>query len=474
MQPELVYIKYFFMLLSCFYIFPKLLNIPFSKKRIGLSILVSCVFPVPFYYVRVYVPALSLFFMVFIFLIVALHLYHITLNTALITSVITFGLSYFLFMASAVVMSPFILALEVIIENDTIYHTTSQIAASICQFILSILPFRIRRLKNGMTFLYQQDSNDTGAFISALLLMAASLSSIRKENDLIFALPIFFIAICGLLLFFWWKKQLTQKYKNTLREKEFEYLSEEIESLQSELQKLKNDNEEMSKIIHKDNKLIPAMELAVREMLALHQDASNTQGNTAQLSELTALSEQLELLSKDRKGILHVYESSAANFASTGLARFDALLRYMKQKASEYDASFRFSLNANIQYLVKHITNEDDLCTLVADFTENAFIASKGQQTRNVLVNIGIENNNYCLNVFDSGIPFEQATLSRLGKGRITTHADSGGSGIGMMTAFEIAHKYNASICIDESIHNEMYTKKVSVCFDGLNEFRVE
>lgn len=480
MQFLPVYIKYLFILLSSFYLFPKLLHIPFSKKGIGVSLLFSCVLPFPYYYARINIPVLSLFFLVSAFLIIMLYLYHTAFNTALITSVISIGLSFFLFTVATVVMSPLFLTPAATNKNAAIYQTILQLAVSVCQLLLTLLPFRIRRLKNGMPFLHQQDSNDIGAFISLLLLLAVSLSKIRIENDLIFALSIFFTAICGLLLFFWWRKRLTQKYIETLQKNEFEYLTKEIADLQEQVQKLKGDNENMSKIIHKDNKLIPAMNLAVNEMLALHLDPSAKpsagQDKSSRLDELTALSKQLELLSKDRKGILRACENMTAGFAPTGLARFDALLRYMEQKAFDYQAEFCFSPDADIRELTAQGITEDDLCTLTADLTENAFIACKNrnQQSGKVLLDTVTEDGYFCLRFFDNGIPFVPAIISKLGKKRITTHADSGGSGIGMMTAFEITHKYNASLCIDHASYKEIYSKKVSVCFDGRNEFRAE
>ncbi len=71
-------------------------------------------------------------------------------------------------------------------------------------------------------------------------------------------------------------------------------------------------------------------------------------------------------------------------------------------------------------------------------------------------------------------IPFQPDTLLKIGKKRTTTHSDTGGSGIGLMTVFELIKKYNASFLIDESINNEFFAKNVSVVFDGLCEYRIK
>ena len=41
------------------------------------------------------------------------------------------------------------------------------------------------------------------------------------------------------------------------------------------------------------------------------------------------------------------------------------------------------------------------------------------------------------------------------------------------MTTFALLNKYCASFVIDEHPHNSEYTKKVSIVFDFLNQFRI-
>ena len=82
-----------------------------------------------------------------------------------------------------------------------------------------------------------------------------------------------------------------------------------------------------------------------------------------------------------------------------------------------------------------------------------------------------------------------------LGIKRITTHKDSGGTGIGLSSTYNLCKKYNASFVITEDINSEnttfsdtnyndsisekasskdiTFTKKVSVVFDGKSEYRL-
>lgn len=83
-----------------------------------------------------------------------------------------------------------------------------------------------------------------------------------------------------------------------------------------------------------------------------------------------------------------------------------------------------------------------------------------------------------------------------LGMKRITTHKDSGGTGIGLSSTYGLCKKYNASFVITEDINSEnttfndtnskdsisekvssnviTFTKKVSVIFDDKSEYHLK
>ncbi len=333
----------------------------------------------------------------------------------------------------------------------------------ILQLLLSSIPFRFSRLKKGMPFILQKSSNTAGVFISIFILTAASFWGIKKENNFLISLSIICVIVCGLLLIIWWRKQLTATYLKKLQLKE-------INELKHDIFKLKKENEELSKIIHKDNKLIPAMEIAVQELISY---SSKELSGSDMMRKSIELLEELRKLSSERKDILSSYETKAA-FPLTGYIRIDSVLHYMEKIAISNDITFNFSLNCNLKYMLNNIIYESSLSTLIADLTENSIIASKNQQIRNILLCLNIKNNNYCLNIFDTGSLFEPDVIINLGKFRFTTHADTGGSGIGLMSILEIVQKYNASFCIDETLVDTLYTKKISICFNCMNQISVK
>ncbi len=469
MNYSCIYIKYLFMLLCSFYLFSKLLNLTISKKNVFISAFFSFLLPIPFLYIQLYLPSISLFVLISMFFVTSTFLYRIMLNTALFSSIISFGISLFLFYVSVFLALPVLYLLPYLIKNKYFLYLLSLFFICNIQLILSTLPFRFQRFKKGMPFLLQQGSSDIGVFISLLIVMAASLDSLYQKNSLLSAIPIFTVLICGILLFFWWRRSITQKYKKMLQKQENEALLYSNQSLQKEMEMLKKDNDSLSRIIHKDNKLIPAMELAVSELLS----ASQTHAPDIDLKNRAAsLLQELQQLTKERKGILLSYEQDAIYSVSSGLTRFDAIIHYMSSKCRLNKIAFNISLNADIPYLTQHIIDETDLCTLTADLLENAMISCLNQPTKNLLLVIGMENQHYCLNVFDSGIPFKTDTIKFMGKVRTTTHANTGGSGIGLITTFEFAKKYKASFYIEEITDTSMYTKKISFCFDDLYIFK--
>ena len=97
-----------------------------------------------------------------------------------------------------------------------------------------------------------------------------------------------------------------------------------------------------------------------------------------------------------------------------------------------------------------------------------------GNDNGKILVELSAKSSNYTITVFDNGAEFEIETLAKLGKERVTTHSDSGGSGIGFMTTFETLKKSHASLVITEFESKTPFSKSVSFVFNGENKFIVQ
>ena len=78
--------------------------------------------------------------------------------------------------------------------------------------------------------------------------------------------------------------------------------------------------------------------------------------------------------------------------------------------------------------------------------------------------------------MYDTGVEFEIETLLKLGLEPVTTHKNTGGTGIGFISTFETINKCKASLIIQERNRKNTndYTKAVIIRFDGKKEYRIK
>lgn len=466
----ITFIKYFAMIVCAFYACLKLLHI-YPKKNwyFSFTLFISLILPT-IYLLRKYASPLTALILVLLFTLYLTKTVKTPFNLSLPTSVIAFGISYFMFLLSTALMS--VIGYSIFLFNGE-YPPNLIIIIFICliQFLCTAIPFKIRRFKNGMPTLKDHGSSDNGVYISVLVLLAASSLSVSDNENFIFIIPFFFTFLCGLTLLFWWRSSITKRYMEKIKAREIEELQKIIQENNMQIEQLKHHNDELSKIIHKDNKLIPAMEYAVREYLSTAEHDLNNSIASARGKELL---DQLACLTQERTGILTNYEAYNKKLTPTNVPSFDTLLSYMSRKAREHQINLDVTLSGSIAQLTKEMIEEADLRTLLADLIDNAIIASKKSSFKNILLNMGVSGDLYSIDIFDSGELFKPETLSNIGIMKTTTHANEGGSGIGLMTTFEIIKKYQASFIIEELPNSQLFTKKVSICFDQLGQFRIK
>ena len=469
-------IKYFFMFLCSYIFFCKLLNqklqnnfffTRINSKKIAffLQAISFLLVDIVLFIVRIYIPHLTA---LFLFILLSLYIsftYNILVEICIVTTLISVGFSYFALIIAVIITSP----ISIIAQNTSMTTELTELLliaiVSFIQTLFTIVILKIKRLKNGMPFLREKISRKIGVFISCLIIFISSLFTILERNDGYFSLLVYFCTFMCFILFIWWRKQLTISYINRTHKNE-------VISLEADIKKLKNDNEQMAYIIHKDNKLIPAMIMSVENLLNKTNDCDIT--NTALATEATNLLNELNSLSKERTGLLSSNSPNKLTFTSTNLIRLDSVIQYMHEKCRVENIAIDVSINADVKKLIKKSISEDALVTLVADITENAIIATRNNEdNKNILLAFKKENNTYHIDVYDSGSHFPPHVIKNAGKRPTTTHLATGGSGIGLMTTFTLLNESFASFVINESISDSKYTKCVSIVFDYKNEFRV-
>ena len=277
--------------------------------------------------------------------------------------------------------------------------------------------------------------------------------------------------LLAILLFAWWRRMITKSYIEKIRKLERQSLYDELAEKAATIQKLLEDNQALARILHKDNKLIPAMENAVTEFLLCR--------TSAELSEAKIYGEklvaELQFMFQDRKGIMDDYDSQNVCLTQTGTVAVDAMLAYMQKKAASKQVVFTCKHTpAAMGHLLTRITPED-LSHLLSDLLENALNAMSNTNGGKLQVVLGKLEKDAYISVADTGTSFDIETLQLLGIQQHTTHADTGGSGIGLMDIWKLKKKYRASIQIQEfESQQNAYTKKITLFFNNKNHYVIQ
>ena len=300
-------IQIFFILLSCFYLYHKLLNIkkrPFNIELYCYIYFAGCsclLYSISknIYYI-VYFPTLIILFFVFIKIYT-----HTNYKTALITTVIALGISLCSFTFSAVIMTLFLLCTGLTPENH--FWILIKLVIGIMQYVLVHLPFQLKRLKKGMPFLYELNFNNIGCLLSmCIIICVIIISTPYTIHTYITISCLLLIFPCALLLISWWRAIITRNYRRKLQQFEMQKLKNELVQKEQEITRLLENNKALAQIIHRDNKLIPAMELAVNTFLQNRNTLS-----PQQLKEQGfALAAHLQTMSQERKFNLTEYQTN--------------------------------------------------------------------------------------------------------------------------------------------------------------------
>lgn len=412
---------------------------------------------------RRYLPSASLLLMVSVSVCVHIFFLRITPSISIVATIISYGITYLEYLGGVLFL---ILLKNIFPHISATPEIVQTVIIGLTQISLALLLFKVKRFSHGLPFLADSKYGDLGVYLSTAVLMAASFLGMKVPKHYITATIAYSLFALGMILWFWFKHRVTQEYCNQIQKREWMKMQEHMTAL-------KKENEVLSSIVHKDNKLIPALDLSVKEFLAV---TAQNDCREERMKSTQAIISQIEQVSSERAGTIRSYEQESTPNIKTSSPVIDALFSLMTYKAKFANAKIVFSALNDIDEALNNCISVQDASTLLADLIENAIIAVKhSQQEKLIYVEIGKDEMHETLyiQVSDSGVPFPQEVLDRLGTQRITTHKDSGGSGIGMMTICEICRKYEASFFIISYPNNSPYTKSVKICFDHGKRFCV-
>lgn len=262
-------------------------------------------------------------------------------------------------------------------------------------------------------------------------------------------------------------------YKRRMKDRSIELLEQELAEKEKEIQRLTEQNDALRVASHKTNHRLAALEYGVAGLANRMQSGNFTM----------ELAEDLSVTLEDVKRLSRDYQNDA-NLArrlkpltSTKIRAIDELFEYFSKQCEENKVNFNLKVNGSIPHMVEHAIPQSKLETMIGDHLQDALIAVNASDNafRSILAVLGLAEDCYELTVFDSGVPFKVDTLAQLGVERVTTHTDTGGSGIGFMTTFETMRECGVSLVISEKEPSVAdFTKSVTIRFDGKNQYIIE
>lgn len=334
-------------------------------------------------------------------------------------------------------------------------------------FVLALLLTKIKRFRRGIQFF--QDVNHMGFGIAVsgcvFCLFSIPFSYQKLENEFFVLSVIFGLVILGFGVYIWIRHSITAHYRETIKLQSEKHYQKQISESKTKNEKLMKSNEFLAKIVHRDNHLISALNTSIDDYF-----------NSDDKSFKDDLLRDIQTLAKERTELIDKEQREAKILPSTGNLLFDSSINDLYFKAVAHGIDFDIDVSVPVDEIIGKYLSQTELQTLLCDHIKDAIIAvdAKGEGSGKILVSLSVKDNNYDITIFDSGIDFEIDTLSKLGKERVTTHAEDGGSGIGFMTTFETLKKSYASLIITENENKIPFSKSISIRFDGLSAFVIQ
>jgi len=330
------------------------------------------------------------------------------------------------------------------------------------QFILLIAFWRIKRIRNGITFLKKWKDDEYMNLLllnisSAILFIAVILSNYQEGITSKFGVMLIIFAIV-MFITIW--KSLQLYYKQQMLEKVLEKTQKDLADKTEEVKKLEAENLSFSEISHS---------IAHRQDSLKHK-LEKLSTNTEFADEIS-INAQIDNITKDLR------KKTKIDLEKTGIEIVDDMLDCMQAKCVENNIDFQLQINGNIYHMTNNYIAKEDLEILLADHIKDAIIAINHSENINksILVRIGKIDGIYGVYFYDSGIEFEFNTLLNLGKIPITTHKSEGGTGMGFMNTFKTLSKTKGSLEIEEigKPSKSNFTKVLKFKFNNKNEYKI-
>lgn len=356
-----------------------------------------------------------------------------------------------------------------IVKIETNNYTVISIIIQVINILLLYGVLKIKRINKGINFLTNTKRKyDEILYITLIGGISFIILGLLRGSKNIFLNTVLLtgIVLVFFSLVYWLQSQITKHYKKNMRDRTISVQKAEIDEQTKLLEEVEAENLKLATAVHKYNHRLSSLELAMKSAISHNLN--------------TEFAEELSVMLKDTEDLSNSFakECDVAKciLPLTNVPSIDNMFKYMQDEASKCNINFDLKINESINDLIDNIIPKDMFETLLGDHLRDAIIAVNASDNsyKSILTTLGLVDGCYELSVYDTGIEFQIDTLLKLGKEQVTTHKDSGGSGIGFMTTFETLKTTKASLVIEEySPETTNYTKSVNIRFDGKNQYRI-
>lgn len=410
---------------------------------------------------------LILYLIIFIRLLTKLQI-----NIIVTSVIISYAINYVFYILSTGIGGIFIF----ILLKSEILNLSLSVVVFVLEIVLAILPFKLRRLKNGLSFLQKQENTETGLLISGIIVILIALFKADFSIKSVYILITLGVIICLIGLNFWWRSSLIKLYLEKNEKRNIGELDKALAEKENRISQIEQENERLSSLIHRDNKIIPAMGMVIRR----YMERINPEVSDEVMQEGNAIADQLNYIMKDRYEAIIKAKNLSKVLPDVNVDSINGILQYMFLRAVEHNIDFDVIILCSVKYFIRNYVTELELSTILSDLIENAIIATRQNDYKKIIVSMAVANNCYEIDIQDSGSMFEKDIFMKIGRQRATSHKDSGGSGIGLMDLFASLKKHKASLIITEfSGKPNALSKSIKIRFDDksayiIRSFRAE
>jgi signal transduction histidine kinase len=444
------FLKYFFIVLFSLLIYLKLSNkTKISIKEIGFGAAYTFTLALLYNILTLfhYEPYVTISIIIISGFIIAIIL-KVDLIETISFMIVSFVASHILFTISSFIISVIFVLIFDIYKVDIISTLISALLVTFFVWLIYKIKFKVILRKNICLI---------GSVLSGIVLIIYSVFREKGLTNRVTGLLIVGITLCGVGLFYWIKRESITTYNNKIQALNAAKLREETEQL-------REIHNYFEKLVHDDNKKLPAYQEVI-ENLILKSDNPEIKKKAEEILGEFIGERNVRFLEAS-----HELENEK-DLPSTGMGLVDGIFTHYYKICRSKGIEFDLITDGDMCGIRKFIP-QSKLESIIANLLDNAIIACEYSPNmhKNIVAHFVLKKDFYEFAVRDNGIAFERETLELLGEQRVTTHADSGGSGIGFMTIFEIARSCKASVVITSTVDY----KTVAVRFDGKDEYRVE